>query len=35
LMGNHYHLMSETLEGNLVAGMKGLQSAWGWATTLG
>ena len=35
LMGNHYHLLAETPEGNLVAGMKRLQSAWQWATTLG
>ena len=35
LMVNHYHLLVETPEGNLVAGMKWLQSAWQWATTLG
>ena len=35
LMGNHYHLLVETPEGNLVAGMKWLRSAWQWATTLG
>ena len=35
LMGNHYHLLVETPEGNLVAGMKWLQSAWQWATILG
>ncbi|HEX3625463.1 MAG TPA: transposase [Verrucomicrobiae bacterium] len=28
LMGNHYHLLIETPEGNLVAGMKWLQSAY-------
>ncbi len=28
LMGNHYHLLVETPEGNLVAGMKWLQSAY-------
>ncbi len=28
LMGNHYHLLVETPEGNLVAGMKGLQGAY-------
>jgi len=27
-MGNHYHLLAETPEGNLVAGMKWLQSAY-------
>jgi len=35
LVVNHYHLLVETPEGNLVAGMKRLQSAWQWATTLG
>jgi putative transposase len=28
LMGNHYHLLAETCEGNLVAGMKWLQSTY-------
>jgi REP element-mobilizing transposase RayT len=28
LMGNHYHLLVETSEGNLVAGMKWLQGAY-------
>ena len=28
LMGNHYHLLAETPEGNLVAGMKWLQGAY-------
>ncbi len=28
LMGNHYHLLVETPEGNLVGGMKWLQSAY-------
>jgi hypothetical protein len=27
-MGNHYHLLEETPEGNLVAGMKWLQGAY-------
>ena len=28
LMGNHYHLMVETPEGNLVAGMRWLQNTY-------
>ena len=35
LMRNHFHLVLETPRANLVAGMKWLQSAWRWATTLG
>ena len=30
LMGNHYHLLVETPEGNLVAGMRRTGSMWGW-----
>jgi REP element-mobilizing transposase RayT len=35
LMGNHYHLLVETPEGNLVAGMKWLQGAYTQRPTMG